>query len=74
MAEGWTAREIVHVVVKSRGGGVESVSQDEGSAKFDESKLRKLRPVFKVWVCVCCCDMRERSCVKFCDTCLREAV
>jgi acetyl-CoA C-acetyltransferase len=45
MAEGVFDAEIVPVIIKSRKGDV-TMSEDEGPAKFNEDKLRQLRPAF----------------------------
>jgi len=42
---GWTAEEIVPVEIEGRKGKV-IVKEDEGPLRFDEEKLRKLRPAF----------------------------
>jgi acetyl-CoA C-acetyltransferase len=44
-AKGWTAAEIVPVVIESKKGSV-VVEKDEGPSRFNEEKLRRLAPAF----------------------------
>jgi acetyl-CoA C-acetyltransferase len=46
IAGGLFETEIVSVEIPSKGKGMLVVSQDEGPAKFDEAKLRSLKPAF----------------------------